>query len=506
MLIVETIAKIRRYYFVKKKGIKEISRDLNISKNTVRKVIRSGQTKHAYTREQQPFPKLGPYIEALNGQLELDWQRIPKRRLTAVRLYEHLQQQGYEGGYDSVRKHVCIWRRTKGKVPTETYIPLSFAAGEAYQFDWSHEVAVINGETRKIKVAHIRLCHSRKFLVIAYYRETREMVMDAHARAFAFFEGTCERGIYDNMSTAIVSILKGKEREYVPCFMQMCSHYLVKPVACTPGAGWEKGQVEKQVRDIRRWLFVPKPRFASLEDLNQWLHDRCIQICSDRKHPVFKEKTIQEVFESEQASLIPLANAFEGYVEKECSVSSTSLVRYDRNHYSVPCQMVGQTVTVRIKAFEIMVVKDGEQIACHRRSFDREQTLYDPWHYLDVLQRKPGALRNGTPFKDWELPSGLKRIRVRLSQIPGGDRQFVEILFAARLHGVEVTDKVCQKALSEGIVQSDVILNWLAREVEGPPIKPVEIPPHLHLKNEPLADCDRYDSLRAGGNRCSAMN
>jgi transposase len=216
MLIVETIAKIRRYYFVKKKGIKEISRDLNISKNTVRKVIRSGQTKHAYTREQQPFPKLGPYIEALNGQLELDWQRIPKRRLTAVRLYEHLQQQGYEGGYDSVRKHVCIWRRTKGKVPTETYIPLSFAAGEAYQFDWSHEVAVINGETRKIKVAHIRLCHSRKFLVIAYYRETREMVMDAHARAFAFFEGTCERGIYDNMSTAIVSILKGKEREYVP--------------------------------------------------------------------------------------------------------------------------------------------------------------------------------------------------------------------------------------------------------------------------------------------------
>jgi len=198
--------------------------------------------------------------------------------------------------------------------------------------------------------------------------------------------------------------------------------------------------------------------------------------------------------------LIPLTNAFQGYVEKECSVSSTSQVRYDRNHYSVPCQMVGKTVTVRIKALEIVVVKDGEQIACHRRSFDREQTLYDPWHYLDVLQRKPGALWNGTPFKDWGLPSGLKRLRNRLSHIPGGDRQFVEILFAARLHGQEVTDKVCRKALSQGIVQSDVILNWLAREVEPPPVNPVETPPHLHLKNEPLGDCNRYDSLRAGGN------
>jgi len=147
MLIVETIAKIRRYYFVKKKGIKEISRDLNISRNTVRKIIRGGQTKHEYNRQQQPLPKLGAYIEVLNEQLELDWQRIPKRRLTAVRLFEFLKQQGYEGGYDSVRKYVCNRRRTKGKVPKQTYIPLSFSPGEAYQFDWSHELAVINGET-----------------------------------------------------------------------------------------------------------------------------------------------------------------------------------------------------------------------------------------------------------------------------------------------------------------------------------------------------------------------
>ena len=506
MLIVETIAKIRRYYFVKKKGIKEISRDLNISKNTVRKVIRGSQTKHEYVRDQQPHPKLGSYIKTLNQELERDWQRPPKRRLTAVRLYEFLQDKGYEGGYDTVRRHVSRWRQKKGKVSTGTYIPLSFDPGQAYQFDWSHEMAVINGEPRKIKVAHIRLCHSRKFFVVAYYREKREMVMDAHARAFAFFGGTCERGIYDNMSTAIITVLKGKEREYVPCFSQMCSHYLVDPVACTPGAGWEKGQVEKQVRDIRRWLFVPKPRFATLEELNQWLHDQCIEICNKRKHPVIKEKTIQEVYEIERQALIPVTNAFEGFVERECSVSTTCLVRYDRNQYSVPCQAAGKTVTIRAKALEIIVVKDGRQIACHKRSFARDQTVYDPWHYLDILERKPGALRNGTPFKDWDLPSGLKRLRVRLSQRPGGDRQFVDVLFAARLHGVEVTDSICRKALSEGIIQSDVILNWVARAVEDPPVKPVKTPPHLQLKNEPVANCNRYDSLRSGGNRCSAMS
>ncbi len=506
MLIVETIAKIRRYYFVEKRGIKEISRDLNISRNTVRKVIRSGKTKHEYTRGNQPIPRLGPYLENLDEQLERDWQRPKKRRITAMRLYEFLGDQGYEGSYDSVQRYVRRWRQEKGKIKVGTFIPLHFPPGDAYQFDWSHEVAVINGETRKIKVAHFRLCHSRKFFVAAYFRETQEMVMDAHARAFQCFGGTCKRGIYDNMSTAVTNVLKGKEREYAPRFAQMCSHYLVKPVACTPGAGWEKGQVEKQVRDVRRWLFIPKPRFSSLEELNQWLNDRCSQICNERKHPVNKEKTIQAVFEEELPSLIPVSADFEGYVEKECSVSSTSLIRYNRNHYSVPCQTSGQTVTVRAKANQVIVIKDGKQIACHQRSFDREKTIYDPWHYLDVLQRKPGALRNGAPFQNWQLPSGLKRLQSRLDQLVGGDRQFVDILFAARLHGVEVTDKVCRKALSQGITQSDVILNILARELEGPQIKSVKTPPHLRLKIEPVADCARYDSLREGGAECSATN
>ncbi len=506
MLIVETIAKIRRYYFVEDRSIKKISRDLNISRNTVRKVIRSGKTKHEYSRKNQPQPRLGPYLDFLENYLEKDWTMPKKRRISASRLHELLCEQGYQGAYDSIQRYVQRWRQNKNNVKPGVFIPLYFPPGDAYQFDWSHETAVINGEIRKIKVTHFRLSHSRKFFVVAYFRESQEMVLDAHNKAFQYFEGTCKRGIYDNMSTAVTRILKGKQREYNQRFVQMCSHYLVKPVACTPGAGWEKGQIEKQVQDVRKWIFTPRPKFISLGELNKWLYDRCIEICHTRKHPIYKNKTIQDVFLDEQKYLIPVSAPFEGYIEKECTVSSTSLVRYDRNHYSVPCKLAGKITTIRVKSDEIYIIENGEVAACHPRSFERGKTVYDPWHYLDILHRKPGALRNGAPFFDWQLPSGIKRVQSHLSRLPGGDKKFIDILFAARLHGVELTNRACRKALSKGIFQSDVILNILARELDGPQIKSVTPPVHLQLKQEPLADCSRYDHLRKGGTICSVTN
>ncbi len=506
MLIVETIAKIRRYYFVEGRKIKQISRDLNISRNTVRKVIRSGKTKHEYSRETQPSPKLGPYYEFLDDFLDQDWKKPKRRRITASRLFELLQGKGYQGAYDSVQRYVRQWRKNKGRIKPGVFIPLYFPPGDAYQFDWSHETVVINGEVKKIKVTHFRLCHSRKFFIRAYYRESQEMVLDAHNRAFQYFGGACNRGIYDNMSTAVTSILKGKQREYNQRFLQMCSHYLVEPVACTPGAGWEKGQIEKQVQDIRGWLFQPKPKFTSLKELNEWLHDRCVEISNSRKHTIYKDKTIQEVFEEERSSLIPVKNAFEGYVETECTVSNTSLIRYDRNHYSVPCKYAGKTATIRAKADQITIIRNGDQIASHARDFDRGKTVYDPWHYLDILQRKPGALRNGAPFQDWQLPSGIKRVQSYLTRQPGGDRNFVDILFAARLHGIELANQACLKALSQGTYQSEVILNILGRQLDGPQIKPVNTPDSLQLKQEPVADCSRYDDLREEGSPCNVTN
>lgn len=298
------------------------------------------------------------------------------------------------------------------------------------------------------------------------------------------------------MSTAVTKVLDGKERVFNRRFVQMCSHYLVEPVACTPGSGWEKGQVEKQVKNIREWLFTPRPRFKDLDALNGWLEEQCIGIGKKRKHPEDKDRTIWEVFQEEQESLIPVTSPFDGYSERECRVSHTCLVHYDRNHYSVSSKVAGQSATVRATADLIQIVKNGEVVGEHIRQFGRGKTIYDPWHYLGILKRKPGALRNGAPFKEWELPPGIQQIQRQLLSRTGGDREFVEILVAARDHGLEITDEACRTALSNGTVRSEVVLNLITRELDPPAIDPVSTPERLCLSEEPIADCGRYDRLR----------
>ena len=241
MLVVETIAKIRRAYFSLGKSIKEICRDLRVSRKVVRKVIRSNATEFDYERSTQPLPKIGPWRERLDSLLLENQGKPARERLTLVRLFEELSAFGYSGSYAAVRRYALVWRKEHGAALTQAYVPLTFAPGEAYQFDWSHEIVVLNGVTTTVKAAHVRLCHSRMMFVRAYPRETQEMMFDAHERAFAFFRGACGRGVYDNMKTAVETIFVGKDRQYNRRFLQMCSHHLVEPVACTPASGWEKG-------------------------------------------------------------------------------------------------------------------------------------------------------------------------------------------------------------------------------------------------------------------------
>ena len=259
MLVVETIARIRREYFVKGKPIKEIVRDVKVSRNTVRKVIRSQATAFTYDRRVQPMPKLGPWTAELERMLEANETKSKRERLTLLRISEALEGLGYGGGYDAVRRYAKAWRWRRSASTAQTYVPLVFSPGEAYQFDWSHEYVVLAGVTTKVKVAHVRLCHSRMFFVRAYPRESQEMVFDAHDRAFRLFQGACRRGIYDNMKTAVQTVLIGKERAFNRRFVQMCGHYLVEPTACTPGAGWG------EAGPWRQWRRVSRPNGAGRE-------------------------------------------------------------------------------------------------------------------------------------------------------------------------------------------------------------------------------------------------
>jgi hypothetical protein len=230
--------------------------------------------------------------------------------------------------------------------------------------------------------------------------------------------------------------------------------------------------------------------------LNAWLEDQCIAYAQRTRHPEFKERTIWDVFQGERTSLVELRGPFDGFVEKAVRATTTCLIMADHNRYSVDARAAGRMVLVRSHAERIVVLLGDEIVADHQRQFRRDQIIYDPWHYLPVLMKKPGALRNGAPFKDWTLPPSLNQVRAKLKSHTDGDRQFVKILGAVLDHGLGAVDAACTEALEAGLASGDVILTVLARRRQPAMPPSITTPDALRLKIEPMADCGRYDSIR----------
>ncbi len=499
----ETIRKIRLAHHRNNKPIREIARDMNLSRNTVRKILRSDVTEQHYERKAQPRPKLEPYKAQLTQALEEDQGKLPKHRRSAILLFEQLQREGFTGGYDSIRRFVKQWRKKDTGV-AKAFIPLVFAPGESFQFDWGYEQVELGGANVRIKVAHFCLCHSRQPFCVAYMRESLEMVLDAHVQAFEFFGGACSKGIYDNLKTVVTKVLMGKERVFNRRFLNLASHYLFEPVACTPAAGWEKGQIERQVGVVRQRFFAKRRKFVDMEELNQWLRDECRAFAATKKHPDNAERSVAEAAAKEREFLVRIPAQFDAYQASTARVAPTALVSFDSNRYSDQATGVGKVVTIRAYANKLTFVQEGKLIGKHRRQFGRDKTIYDPWHYLDVLKRNPGALRNGAPFQDWDLPKDLKRTRELLGNRSDGDRQFVSILSAISSHGLEAVLGACTEALDAGTVSSDLVLNILSRINDEPLVAECQPPAHLpKLRLPPIADCQRYDRLLAGGSHAS---
>ena len=303
--------------------------------------------------------------------------------------------------------------RTAGR---GTFVPLTFAPGEAFQFDWSEDWAVVAGERVKLQVAQFKLSYSRAFFLRAYPLQTHEMLFDAHVHAFAVLGGVPRRGIYDNMKTAVDRVRVGKARDVNARFAAMVSHYLFEAEFCNPAAGWEKGQIEKNVQDSRHRLWHDAPAFASLAALNAWLQERCVALWQELAHPEQAGRSVAEVWQEEQPFLMAAPRPFDGFVEQTKRVSPTCLVHVERNRYSVPASFANRPVSVRLYADRLVFAAEGQFIAEHGRVIERShglgRTIYDWRHYLSVLQRKPGALRNGAPFAD--LPEGFKRLQAIL--------------------------------------------------------------------------------------------
>ena len=498
MISMEMMGKIRRMYFRDQLSLHEIAKRTGLSRNTIRKWIRAPEATQPVYQRRAVFNKLNPFHATLERALKADALRPKSQRRTAKALLTQIRADGYEGGYSQLTAFIRAWRGQQGK-SLRAFVPLSFELGEAFQFDWSEEGLLIGGIYRRMQVAHLKLCASRAFWLVAYPSQGHEMLFDAHTRAFAALGGVPRRGIYDNMKTAVDKINKGKGRTVNARFAVMCAHYLFDPDFCNVASGWEKGIVEKNVQGSRRriWLEAQDERFSSFEALNAWLSQRCRALWHELVHPQYPGLSVAEVLELEQAEMMPMPAPFDGYVEKPVRVSSTALVSLGRNRYSVPCEFAGRWVSSRLYPTRIDLVADDAVIASHARLLDRDQVSYDWQHYLPLIERKPGALRNGAPFAD--LPRPLRQLRHGLARHIGGDRIMAQVLAAVPVAGLEAVLVAVELVLESGALSAEHILNVVARLTAAP--LPVTVENHLPLKDAPLANPARYDRLRVAKER-----
>jgi len=489
-------AKIRRMYFRDKLSISEIATKTSLSWNTVKKWIGTVQSSDVKYRRKPAATLLKPFENGLLLALKADAHRPKRDRRTALMLFKDIHKKGFTGHYCRVTEFVRKWREQGDDVAAKSaFVPLKFQLGEAFQFDWSEESLVIGGMLRRVIAAHTKLCASRAFSISAHPGQSHEMLFDAHNRAFAVLGGIAQRGIYDNMKTAVDKVTKGNGRIVNTRSHAMVAHYIFDADFCNVASGWEKGIVEKNVQDARRriWIEARQEKFSTFDELNVWLEARCRALWLEIEHPEYAGITLADALEQERAYLMPMPTLFDGYVETTGRVSSTCLVSIDRNRYSVPCRLANRRISIHLYADRVALYDDTGQVASHQRFIDRDQTRYDWQHYVPLIERKPGALRNGAPFAD--MPPALAQLQYALlrRERQEGHRVMAKVLATVPVYGLEAVLVAVELVLESGIHSAEHVLNVLARLKQEPMLCHVET--NLKLNEEPLADTARYDSL-----------
>src|SRR5450755_3325338 len=493
MYTVEIYGRVRRAVLVEGKSERAVAQEFGIARETVRKMLRYS-VPPGYRREQPvKRPKLGPWLGVIDGILEEDKNSPVKQRHTAKRIFDRLgQEYAYRGGYTIVKDYVRGYRARTG----EMFVPLTHAAGEA-QADFGEAWVIVAGVKCKAHYFAMDLPHSDDCFVAAFPAETTEAFLEGHVRAFAYFKGVPRQILYDNTKLAVAKILGGGERKKTRAFSELQSHYLFEEKFGRPGKGNDKGKVEGLVGYARRNFMVPIPRVGSWEELNEQLLEQCRarRLRRLRGH----EETIGERFERDRASFLPLpASAYEACEKRVARVSSMSLVRYRTNDYSVPTCYGHRDVLVKGYVHEVVIACGSEIIAHHRRSYQREDMVFDPLHYLALLEQKTRALDQAAPLVGWELPECFARLRrlleARLNK--GGKREYVQVLRLLETFSLPEVEAAIGDALHLGTIGFDAVKHLLLCRIERrPPRLDLENYPHLPLADVHTTQAADYMSL-----------
>jgi len=481
MVTVEQKEIIRREHTIKGKSIRQIAREMHHSRKTIRKAIADPGIP-AYTRKEPVAkPVMGPYLALIKQWLEEDRGRPVKQRHTAKRIYDRLKDEyGFPGGERTVRRQVSILRE---KIP-ESHVPQTYQPADGGTFDFGEARVVMDGQERTVHLACMRLDYSSKFFVCALPTERREGLFESHIDAFQYLEGVPDRIRYDNMKQAVEKVLRGRNRQEQSLWVAFRSHFLFEADYCAPGKGQEKGGVENLVGYARRNFLVPMPSVKGFPALNAYLLGCCERDARDRQR---WGKTVHELWLEEKAKLHPLPKKMpEACVPVPAKVNRRQTVRFSNNWYSVPSQYVGKTVTVKAFVFQVAIALQETVIAVHERSYDREEEVLDPHHYLPVLLRKPGAFERATPILTWPLPPVYDRYRRHLKERHEGSRgikEYIRILMLLKDHPLDEVTAAVENAMSYGISSCDGVVNLLSQlheplpehvslRVNSPPVRP----------------------------------
>jgi transposase len=490
---VELYGRVRRAVFVEGKSQRTVAQEFGVARETVRKMLRYSAPP-GYRREQPvKRPKLGPWLGVIDAILKDDQNRPKKQRHTAKRIFDRLREEhGYPGGYTIVKDYVRAQKVRK----QEMFVPLTHAPGEA-QADFGEALVVIAGVEQKAHYFVMDLPHSDHCFVVAYPAETTEAFLDAHVRAFDYLGGVPRFILYDNTKIAVAKILGDGERKKTRAFCELQSHYLFEERFGRPGKGNDKGAAEGLVRYARQNFMVPIPRASSWEELNVHLLERCRK---RREQRVWgQEETIGERFEHDRAALLPLpATPYEACEKRTAKVSSLSLVRYRANDYSVPTEYGHREVLVKGYVHEVVIACGSEVIARHCRSYEREDMIFDPLHYLALLEEKIRALDQAAPLANWELPECFLRLRRLLEARMGkhGKREYVQVLRLLETFRVMEVTYAIQDALHLGTISLDAVKHLLLCRIERrPPRLDLMQYPHLPLPQVETTQAADYMAL-----------
>lgn len=490
------------------KGIREIQRETGHHRQTIRKALAG--MKPEYRRRE---PAANPVMDGVAGTaakwLEQDRTAPPKQRHTARRVWERLREElGFEGAESTVRRWVREWKAEHGMGRVEAVIPLDPEMAREAEVDWGTAWVEMAGERRSVKLFVMRARASGKAFVRAYPWERQEMFFDGHARAFEYFQGVYPELVYDNLSSAVKTILRGRKRVEQERFVALRSHYTFQPRFCGPGLGREKGGVEGLVGFARRNFLVPLPRVEDFGELNELLLDRCLRYDGHRIAGREDDLTVGERHAAERPWLLELPAApFDCRKAVRVKVDAYQTARVDRNRYSAPRAWTGRHVWAHVGCDTIRLYGGGRLVAEHARLFSNGKWQLDPLHYLELLERRVGAFEAARPIRQWrrgwpaEYETLLERLRLRHGH-SRGTREFVRVLRLHESHSAPEVETAVAEALELRCEGWEAIRHLILRQSERPmsaaPL-PAGLIPGVTDRRAGGSDVGRFDELLGGG-------